>query len=79
VERLTLLYCKPGAQAMDKHLEYLIEWAKKHQISEEESKAQVRSFAYGHTHFENVRITKNDIDLAMQKLDKERASNPICS
>ena len=64
---------------MDKHLEYLIEWAKKHRISEEESKAQVRSFAYGNTHFEYDRITKSDIDRAMEKFDKERASNPVCS
>ena len=64
---------------MDKHLEYLIEWAKKHRISEEESKAQVRSFAYGNTHFENDRITKSDLDRAMEKFDKERASNPVCS
>jgi hypothetical protein len=64
---------------MDKNLEYLIEWAKKHPISEEESKAQVRSFAYGNTHFENNRITKTDIDDAMDKLDKERASNSVCS
>jgi hypothetical protein len=68
-----------GAHAMDKNLEYLIEWAKKHHICEEESKAQVRSFAYGNTHFENNRITKTDIDDAMDKLDKERVSNPVCS
>ena len=64
---------------MDKHLEYLIEWAKKHPISEEESKAQVRSFAYGNTHFENNRITKTDIESAMESLDKERVSKPVCS
>jgi hypothetical protein len=64
---------------MDKHLEYLIEWARKYPISEEESKAQVRSFAYGNTHFENDRITKADIDTAMEKLDKESVPHSVCS
>lgn len=57
---------------MNSDLEYLIEWAKKHQITEEEKTAQVRSFAYGNTHFENDRITKADIDQAMETLEKER-------
>ena len=59
---------------MDKNLEYLIEWAKKHQITEDEHTAQVRSFAYGNTHLENERITKADIDEAMNALDRESAS-----
>jgi hypothetical protein len=63
---------------MDKNLEFLIEWARKYPISEEESKAQVRSFAYGNTHFENDRITKADIETAMETLDKESVSNPVC-
>jgi hypothetical protein len=57
---------------MSKELEYLIEWAKKHHITEEERTEQVRSFAYGNTHFENERITKADIDHAMETLEKER-------
>lgn len=59
---------------MDQNLEYLIEWAKKHQMTEEEKDAQVRSFAYGNTHFENERITKADIDEAMKTLERERAT-----
>ena len=54
------------------HLEYLIEQARKHKITLEERAAQVRSFAYGNTHFENQAITKADIDLAMTKLQAER-------
>jgi hypothetical protein len=59
---------------MNRDLEYLIEWARKHQITEEERTAQVRSFAYGNTHFENERITKADIDQAMETLEQERDS-----
>ena len=58
---------------MDKNLEYLIEWAKKHLITEDEHAAQVRSFAYGNTHLENECITKADIDEAMNALDRESA------
>ena len=59
---------------MDKNLEHLIEWAKKHQITEEEHTAQVRSFAYGNTHLENDRITKADIEDAMNALERESAT-----
>jgi len=56
---------------MSNDLEQLIEWAKKHQITEEERTEQVRSFAYGNTHFENECITKADIDQAMETLERD--------
>jgi hypothetical protein len=62
---------------MSHDLEYLIELAKKHQMTDEERSAQVRSFAYGNTHFENESITKADIDKAMDTLNKERASDAV--
>jgi hypothetical protein len=58
---------------MAKDLEYLIELARKHQITPEEHDAQVRSFAYGNTHFENEAITRADIDRAVDSL---KAANP---
>jgi hypothetical protein len=64
-------------RAMSQDLEYLIELAKKHQMTDEERNEQVRSFAYGNTHFENESITRADIDKAMDALNKERASNPV--
>jgi hypothetical protein len=62
---------------MSQDLEYLIELARKHHMTDEERNEQVRSFAYGNTHFENESITKADIDKAMDTLNKERASDPV--
>ena len=49
---------------MSENLKELIEMARRHQVTPEEREAQVRSFAYGNTHFENQTITKEDIDKA---------------
>ena len=57
---------------MSRYLEYLIEEARKHIITPEERDAQVRSFAYGNTHFENPAITRADVDEAMDALNAER-------
>lgn len=61
-----------------KKLEILIEQARKHRMTPEERDAQVRSFAYGNTHFENESITKGDIDEAVASLKAEREPVP-CS
>ena len=37
----------------EKDLQFLIDAAKKHKITEEECDAQIRSFTYGNTHLEN--------------------------
>jgi hypothetical protein len=49
-------------------LEYLIEEARKHQFTEEERDAQIRSFTYGNTHLENASISRNDVDKAVDSL-----------
>ncbi len=54
---------------MPTDLERLIERARKHTISAAEHDAQVRSFAYGNTHFENEAITREDIDRAIKTLE----------
>jgi hypothetical protein len=57
---------------MSTHLEDLIELARKHKMTAEEQDAQIRSFAYGNTHFENPAITREDIDNAMDERHSER-------
>ena len=63
---------------MSKHLEHLIDVARKyrqeHGFPESERELQVRSFAYGNTRLENDRITKHDIDEAVNSLRSERDS-----
>jgi hypothetical protein len=67
------------------HLDYLIDVARKyreeHGFPEEERCRQVRSFAYGNTRIENGKITKSDIDKAVDALRSERdtRSTTICS
>jgi hypothetical protein len=67
---------------MSQNLEYLIAIARnyreKHGFSAEEQQQQVRSFAYGNTRLENERITKSDIDHAVDSLRAER-EQPVCS
>jgi hypothetical protein len=64
---------------MPKKLESLIELARQYRMMREEQDAQVRSFAYGNTHFENQAITKADIDEAMYSLRAERDKPAVCS
>ena len=58
---------------MSKSLQQLIEIARQHHITPEEHDAQVRSFTYGNTHFENETITRSDVDRAVETL---KASDP---
>jgi len=53
---------------MSKSLQQLIEIARQHYITPEEHDAQVRSFTYGNTHFENETITRLDVDQAVDTL-----------
>jgi hypothetical protein len=53
---------------MPTDLELLIELARKHQMTTAERDAQIRSFAYGNTHFENESITREDVDRAVTSL-----------
>jgi hypothetical protein len=50
------------------YLNYLIEAARKHKITNEERDAQIRSFTYGNTHLENASITREDVDKAVDSL-----------
>lgn len=56
---------------MDTNLQYLIDCARKHEVTSSEQEAQVRSFAYGNTRIENDSITMDDIDKAMTSLQGE--------
>jgi hypothetical protein len=49
-------------------LQYLIEQARKHQITPEERDAQIRSFTYGTTQLENESITRADVNKAVDSL-----------
>jgi hypothetical protein len=53
---------------MSNELTNLIELARRHEITPKEHDAQVRSFAYGNTHFENESITRADVDRAVDSL-----------
>jgi hypothetical protein len=57
---------------MPTNLELLIEMARKHEMTDSERDAQVRSFAYGNAHFENATITREDVDRAVDTLNSEK-------
>jgi hypothetical protein len=50
---------------MDINIQKLVELARAHQITAEEHEAQVKSFTYGNTHFENSEITREDVSRAV--------------
>ncbi|WP_422002650.1 hypothetical protein [Roseovarius mucosus] len=49
-------------------LEYLIEKSKSIQMTDEQTTAQRRSFAYGNSAFENSRITKEMVEEEARRL-----------
>lgn len=55
-------------QQEEEALDYLIEEAKKVDMSEAQATAQRRSFAYGNSAFENPLITKEMIDKEAERL-----------
>ena len=57
---------------MTSALEALLEKAKKVQPSLEHREEQRRSFAYGNTHFENSRITREMVDEQAEELAREQ-------
>ena len=59
---------------MSELLEELIEAARKFPFSDEEREAQRRSFAYGNTHIENERVTREMIDEQADLLNRESLS-----
>ena len=56
---------------MNEKLEFLLEKAKKVQMSAAEKEEQRRSFAYGNTKIENDLITRAMIDEAAERLAKQ--------
>jgi hypothetical protein len=56
---------------MSKETERLLEAAKKHNYTSAEKEEHRRSFAYGNTHIENERITREMINREAEKLAKE--------
>lgn len=50
----------------------LIREAREHKMNPEEQDEQIRSFAFGNTHYENSAITKADIERAMQSLKESQ-------
>ena len=58
----------PGGVPMTKHLENLLEAAKKTIPTQQEKEEQRRSFAYGNTKIENPRITRETVDREAESL-----------
>jgi hypothetical protein len=61
-----------GDAAMTKELEELIERARKIEMTPDQAAQQRRSFAYGNTHIENERITRELIDDVDRKIAASR-------
>lgn len=57
---------------MTRHLEKLLEAAKKVVPTAEEKEQQRRSFAYGNTKIENSRITREMVDRAADELGRPK-------
>lgn len=57
---------------MTKHLENLLEAAKKAVPTQKEKEEQRRSFAYGNTKIENPRITREMVDQEAESLGAPR-------
>ena len=60
---------------MSKELEMLLDASRKRRTTHEEEEAQRRSFAYGNTHFENERITRETVDKAAEALKAAHATD----
>lgn len=56
---------------MSNDLEQLIEAARGRVFSADEREAQRRSFAYGNTHIENERVTREMVDEQAEALKRE--------
>jgi hypothetical protein len=56
---------------MSKELDILLQASKKHKATKQELEEQRRSFAYGNTHIENERITRQTVDRQAESLNTE--------
>ena len=60
---------------MPKELETLLAASREVEFTPAQREAQRRSFAFGNTHFENERITRETIDRAAEALRLDDAKN----
>jgi hypothetical protein len=60
---------------MSKKLEMLLAASKGRTLTPVEQERQRISFAFGNTHFENERITRETVDRAAEALRREHATN----
>jgi hypothetical protein len=60
---------------MPQELEMLLAAGRSREVTPAEQEAQRRSFAFGNTHFENERITRETVDKAAQEL-KAKSDDP---
>ena len=60
---------------MPEELELLLAASREREFTPEQQEAQRRSFAFGNTHFENERITRETIDRAAEALSCDDAKN----
>ena len=60
---------------MPKELETLLAASREVEFTQAQREAQRRSFAFGNTHFENERITRETIDRAAEALRLDDAKN----
>jgi hypothetical protein len=56
-------------------LELLLAASRKREFTPEQQEAQRRSFAFGNTHLENERITRETIDRAAEALRRDDAKS----
>lgn len=57
---------------MSEHLQKLIDASRGRVMSDAEKEAQRRSFAYGNANIENVRVTRDMVAQAAEKLAKHK-------
>jgi hypothetical protein len=62
---------KVRSPVMSEELQQLIDAARRRPFSEDEREAQRRSFAYGNTHIENERVTREMVDQLADELNLE--------
>lgn len=60
---------------MPSELEMLLAASREREFTPAQQEAQRRSFAYGNTHFENERITRDTVDRAAEALRVALAKN----
>jgi hypothetical protein len=66
-------YIEDEEDGVLKELELLLAASREREFTPEQQEAQRRSFAFGNTHFENERITRETIDRAADALSHDDA------